>query len=105
MNYADLRTKLLVLGIPVAYRMFPVGDVPELPYILFYKEGSDYFYADNINYHKIDNASIELYTDNKDFELEAKLEKLLESLKLPYVSYESYLEDEKMHEVLYEIQI
>lgn len=105
MNYADLRTSLLVLGIPVAYRMFPVGDAPELPYIIFYKEGSDDFYADNINYHKIDDVSIELYTTNKDFELEAKMEKLLENIKLPYASYESYLDDEKMHEVLYEIQI
>ncbi|MHC5250473.1 hypothetical protein [Enterococcus sp. LJL90] len=106
MTLTELRTLLDSMAIPVRYRAFKVGEVPDLPYILFYVESNEgTLKADNHNYAKIRSVTIELYSEEKDSELEGKLEAVFDSNKIEYDSYESYLNTEDMYEVAYEIVI
>ena len=36
MTLPELKDKLKTLNLPIAYRCFAVGQVPELPYIVYY---------------------------------------------------------------------
>lgn len=103
---ADFHEALkLATGLPVAYHHFKVGQATELPYIVYYSTGNDDFKADNKNYAKFKEINIELYTNKKDEASELKLTSFFDANEIPYNTYESYIEDEKMYEVLYEITI
>lgn len=106
MTFAELREQLETLGYPVQYRTFAEGEAPQLPYIIFYVVDNDgAISADNVTYYNLKNVTIELYSDSKDLDLEEKLEGLLSKLKLSFFSYETYIEKEKMFEVIYHITI
>ena len=105
MEIKDFKTLLSTTGYPVGYYQFPKGRVPKLPYILYYFPNYDDLLADNINYVNIANANIELYTKEKNFDVEAKLEKILNDAGFYYYKSESYLKDEEMYEVLYQIRV
>jgi len=61
--------------------------------------------ADRKNYVKIRQLNIELYTDNKDYEMEVAVETVLEEHNLSYRVEESYLNSERMHMVTYTSEI
>ncbi|MBS7578456.1 MULTISPECIES: hypothetical protein [unclassified Enterococcus] len=106
MTLNELRALLNTIAIPVKYRAFKVGEAPSLPYVLFYVDSNEgTLKADNYNYAKVSNVTIELYSEEKDVELEEKLEAILDSNKIEYDTYESYLNTEDMYEVAYEIII
>ena len=101
----ELKDKLKSLNLPIAYRCFAVGQVPELPYIVYYADEDIAFYADDIVYHEGYAVTIEVYTEKKDVELGKKVKQLLNNNGLPYESYESFLDSENMYLKAYEIEI
>ena len=105
MTYQAFKGILDTIGLQYTYRSFPIGNVPELPYFVFYFPSSDDFGADNINYVRIDNVNIELYTENKDFETEKQVETILTQNGFYFDKSETYIQQEQMYEVLYTIQI
>lgn len=105
MTLPELKDKLKTLDLPIAYRCFAVGQVPELPYIVYYADEDIAFYADDIVYHEGYAVTIEVYTEKKDVELEKKVKQLLNDNGLPYESYESFLDSENMYLKAYEIEI
>lgn len=105
MTLPELKDKLKSLNLPIAYRCFAVGQVPELPYIVYYADEDIAFYADDIVYHEGYAVTIEVYTEKKDMELEKKVKQLLNDNELPYESYESFLNSENMYLKAYEIEI
>ncbi|MDG1567613.1 hypothetical protein [Bacillus cereus] len=102
-------TKILeATGYPVAYSHFtaiPTKPVPTPPYICFLVDGSANLMADNKVYHKINDLNIELYTTRKDLVAEAKLEKVLDDHEIPYDSYGTFIESEKMYQKIYETRL
>ena len=56
-------------------------------------------------YLKRDNYQIELYTEKKDIALEETLEGIFDEHGLVYDKTETYLQSEKLLEVIYEIQL
>lgn len=94
---------LAEVGVPVARNAFLKQQAP--PYIVYVFSHSDNFTADSKVYLKRDNYQIELYTEKKDVALEDKLEGIFDSHGLVYDKTETYLESEKLIEVLYEIQL
>lgn len=92
-------------GLPYAYYQFDKETAKPPPFICFYYPRSSDFLADNINYQKIRQLVIELYTDNKDFILEDNIETGLTESGLVYVKTETYLDDEEMYEVAYEVSV
>lgn len=99
-------TKILEeLGLPFAYDHFAEGESPETPFICYLSPGSDNFAADGKVYYKINEVHIELYTDYKDPELEKRLEDILDGASIFYEKSETWIESEKLYEVLYTFEM
>lgn len=105
MTYQDINNLIDSIGLPYTYYSFPEEQAPSLPYLIFYYPNYNDFGADNINYQIIPQMNIELYSNNKDFELEKRVEDVLTSYDLFFDKSETYITQEQMYEVLYEIQI
>lgn len=105
MTYKDIAEMIESIGLPFTYYSFPIGNVPDLPYIVFYYPNNDDFSADNENYVKAVRLNIELYTKNKDFDTEQTVENVLNAHGLFFTRSEQYLTSESMYEVLYETEI
>ena len=104
MSYEQIATMINSIGLPYAYFSFPENEAPALPYIVYHYPSNEDFGADNTNYVSIDNVSIELYTENKDFTTESTVETVLNANGFYYSKTESYLRTERMYMVLYEVQ-
>ena len=105
MNLMEFKAELEKLDIPIQYRAFSVGQAPELPYLIFYENDSDNVFADNSNWFDVLNVVCELYTDNKDIELETKLQKLFYYNEIEYNSTETFIDSENMYLKAYDVQI
>lgn len=89
----------------VAYRSFPVGNAPELPFICYLETGSNNAFADNRVYKKIKGIEIELYSENKDTVSEERIEDVLDANMIPWEKDEDYIESERMLRVTYRLEI
>lgn len=89
----------------VAYRAFPVGGAPSLPFICFMEMESNNFLADAKVYHKFTEVNIELYSDEKDTVNEAAIETMLDNNLLVWEKTEYFIRDEDMVQVVYGITI
>lgn len=87
--------------IPFAYHHFAEGESPEPPFICYLLPGSNNFSADGKVYYKINGVHIELYTDLKDLAVEQQLEDVLDEHGIFYNKSETWIESEKLYEVLY----
>lgn len=103
MRLEDLAESLEKLGFSVAYSHFAEGHVPKAPYIVVQGMGSDNFSADGIVYHKIEDIDIELYCNKKEPEIEKKIADFLTANKIYYEKQETYIDSEKMIQVIFEI--
>lgn len=105
MNLMEFKAELEQLDIPIQYRSFASGQAPQLPYLIFYENDSDNIFADNQNWFDVLNVVCELYTDNKDIELETKIQKLFYDTEIEYNSTETYIDSENMYLKAYDVQI
>jgi hypothetical protein len=105
MTYAEVNTLIGSFGLPYEYFQFPEGTGQQCPFICFYFTGNADLGADNTNYSLIRNLVIELYTDNKDFDLEKRIEEALNAAGFYYSSAETYISSEKMYMVTYSMQV
>ncbi|QIW56477.1 hypothetical protein GU335_07750 [Pseudolactococcus raffinolactis] len=105
MNLMEFKAELEKLEIPIQYRAFAVGHAPQLPYIIFYENDSDNIFADNQNWFDVLNVVCELYADNKDIELETKLQKLFYYNEIEYNSTETFIDSENMYLKAYDVVI
>lgn len=103
MTIEALDLELRTLDIPVAYRMF--NELTPPPFLVYYFAGNDDLKADDINYAKVSEINIELYTRIKDLEVEAIVENKLKSLNLTWDKSEVWIEAEKVYQIAYEISI
>lgn len=87
--------------IPFAYDHFAEGESPNPPFICYLFPGSNNFAADGKVYFKANEVHIELYTDFKDLTVEQKLEAVLDEHGIFYNKSETWIESEKLYEVLY----
>ena len=88
-------------GVPFAYDHFAEGESPDPPFICYLLPQSDNFSADGKVYYRISEARVELYTDQKDFAAERKLEDALDACGIFYEKSETWIDSEKLYEVLY----
>lgn len=91
--------------IPFAYHHFAEGESPEPPFICYLFPGSNNFSADGKVYYKINGVHIELYTDLKDLAVEQQLEEVLDEHGIFYNKSETWIESEKLYEVLYTFEM
>lgn len=105
MTHKEVATMIASVGKPYAYYQFPDDTGQQPPFICFFYSNNNDVLADDTNYQKIEHLVIELYTDNKDFALEASVEAALNLNGLVYSRDEEYLDSERMFEVVYESDV
>ncbi|MFV0363817.1 MAG: hypothetical protein ACK5LL_12140 [Suipraeoptans sp.] len=101
----ELITILKELNIPYAYDHFAEGESPEPPFICYMLPGSDNFSADGKVFYKINDVRMELYTDFKDLSVEQTLEDVLDAHGIFYNKSETWIDSEKLYEVLYQFEM
>lgn len=97
-----LYSKLEKIGYPIAYDHFAEGECPDPPFVCYYLPNSENFSADNYMYYGATQVRVELYTPRKDFKAESKVEATLKKLVGFYEKSETWIESEKLYEVIYE---
>ena len=101
----ELLQMLDEMGLPFAYHHFAEGESPKPPFICYLLPGSNNFSADGKVYYKINEVHIELYTDLKDLAVEQQLEDVLDEHGIFYNKSETWIESEKLYEVLYTFEM
>lgn len=89
----------------VAYHSFPVDNAPVLPFICFIESNENNFGADGVVYYKAHRIQIELYTKYRDLATEQKIADTLTNNVIFYNMTPIYLEDERCHETIFEIEV
>ena len=105
MTHEEVMQMISEMNIPFAYDHFAEGESPDPPFICFLFPGSENFGADNIVYAAFQNLNIELYTDEKNPEMEAAVEEVLTAHELFWQKSEVWIETEKLYEVLYQMTV
>lgn len=105
MEHKKVKEMIEELGIPYAYDHFAEGESPKPPFVIFYYPRTSNFAADGIAYFKKNVLNVEVYTDEKDIELEERIEAVFERHGLFFVKTEVWIESEKLYEVLYEMEV
>ena len=91
-------------GFPWAYRQWK--EPPPLPYGVYYMAHTNNFAADGIVYSSTTRYILELYTENKQPEIEATLETALTAAGIYWEKTgEDYIETEQMQFTTYEIEV
>ena len=105
MTHTEVATMIANIGLPYAYYEFPDDTEQEPPFVVFYYPQSDDLYADNQNYVGITQLNIELYTDEKDFDLESTVDSVLTGSGLTYTKMETRIDQERMWQILYQMEV
>lgn len=101
MTYKEVADALASAGYPVVYRAWKENEAPELPYICYYYPSMTPETADNTHHAQIYSLNVELYTQNKQFDVEANVDNALLNAGLVFTKEEAFLTDENMYEILY----
>ncbi|WP_237660747.1 hypothetical protein, partial [Streptococcus suis] len=72
-EFADI---LEQAGLPVTYRAYQEGNVPDMPYLVYFESNPIVNSADNKRNHEIKSVVVELAFERKDEDLEERLEEL-----------------------------
>ncbi len=105
MTYDEIVSMLKETNLPIAYDHFAEGESPKPPFLIFLFPRSDNFSADGKVYQKIDELNIELYTNLKQPELEARVETVLDGHEIFYDKSEVWIAEEQLYEVLYSTEV
>lgn len=105
MNYEEINEMMQEMELPFAYHHFAEGESPDPPFLLFLSPGEHTFSADNLMYYSFKQLNIELYADKKSPDIETEIEAVLRSHNIFYAKSETWIESEKLYEVLYEMEV
>lgn len=89
----------------VAFHSFPEKEVPPLPFICFIADDDNNFSADGTVYYSATNFKVELYTKYKDEAVEKKVEQAFKEKGFYYGKESTYLEDERVWMIIYEMEL
>lgn len=92
-------------GIEYRYHHFETEEAITPPFICWLIPGTNNFSADGVAYLNVRKLNIELYTDQKDDNLEKLVEEQIKENGIFWEKSETYIESEKMYEVLYEMEV
>jgi hypothetical protein len=105
MKVNQIADMLAATGYDTTYLQWPEKQVPALPYICYYLPNMEPETADDTHWADINTLNVELYTKNKQFDVEAKVEQALLDAGLVFTKEETFLKDENMYEVLYMTEV
>lgn len=93
-------------GIAAKYYQFENDEeIPERPWLIYYRDTKAPFYADNTVYFSSEVLIVELYCEELDTETEHKVEGIFKSHGLNYQTDYEYIPDEHLYLTIYTIYI
>ena len=106
MKLSDIATIIKGWKMPYAYYEFE-NTAPEPPYVVYFLDESDDFFADNINYQKNRTLYIELYCASKKNSLaqEAVIESSLITNEMPFTKANDYISSERLYVTVYTMEV
>lgn len=105
MTEGEVKKLLEGLGYPVAYHHFDASP-GVTPYIVWYIDDYEEFYADDLLYYCAGNLTIDLYADEAVSEAEGKIEAIINaSAEKPYTKSRGWSEDEKLYITTYKMEV
>lgn len=105
MTITEIDNMIRGFGFPYAYHHFKQGSGQKPPFVVFFYPSINDLYADNINYQRISELDIELYTSNKDFDTEQMIESALTAAGFSFYKEENYIDSEKIWQIAYEMDV
>lgn len=105
MSRERIEEMLAETGVPFSYHHFIQENAVDPPFLVWLNDESANFYADGVVYAVINGIDIELYTDEKNTELEEKIEDIFKKYNVSWEKEEEYIESEQMYEVLYQMEV
>lgn len=102
MTLEELYTLLDGTKIPVSYSSVPLEE-KDRPYICYYQGQDRIMYADGVVYYVRKVITVNLYTDTRDEVTEATVEDALKDIC--YTKSIEFLDDQKLYEITYEIEV
>lgn len=102
MTLAELKTQLETTRLPVSFSSVPLDTVTP-PYVCYFQDSSNNFAADGIVYYSSKVIVVRLYTEKRNEETEALIEDAL--LGIFYSKSISFLDDQKIYEISYQIEV
>ena len=95
MTPKEVADMIAEIGLPYAYYEFPDDTERKPPFVAFMLTDNNDFLADDKNYIEQRTLVIELYTREKDFDLEQTVRNVLNEYDLPFEQESEYLDDER----------
>jgi len=108
MTLQEIATIISGWNLPFAYYEFENADTaPTTPYVVYFLDESDDFYADNVNYQKSRRLYIELYCGSKKQSLntEAVIEQSLTDNEIAYAKENDYISDERLYVTVFTTEV
>ena len=105
MLFQEIDQMIASIGLPYAYYQFPQGTEQAAPFICFFYDLDNDFIADNTNYAKIEQLTIELYQDFWDDETERKVEAAMKEAGMVYTRERVVIVSEKLFETIYTTEV
>lgn len=98
MKLSDFAVILEQARLPVTYRAYQEGNVPDMPYLVYFESIPIINAADNTVNHQIKTVTVELVFERKDEDLEEQLEELWSTHELFFDALEEiYIETERLY--------
>lgn len=105
MTIQKINEMVAKIGLPFNYYEFPEGTSQAPPYVVWFLSGDDDVHADNTNYCDIEQLNIELYTSEKDFDLETQVERVLKEYGLSFHKESARIDSERMQQTSWEMEV
>ena len=105
MTNKEVAEMVAEIGLPYAYYEFPDDTEQVPPFVCFFYPDDDDFMADNENYVNIRRLVVELYSDEKRFDLEDTVKSVLNSHGLTFAREETYISAERMWQVTFDMEV
>lgn len=102
MDRETLYALLSSVGLPLCYKTWLPDDAPPPPRMCYrYMNNDADLKADNVNFVRVSEWALELYTKAKDDEVEAAIERLFMENEIVFSKTEAEISSEGLYEVLY----
>lgn len=103
MTLKEVADLIASFGFSCRYSHF--SETPTPPYVVYYYPSENDVKADNSNYANRRQLFVELFSDKKDFESESTIETALKSAGLSWYKSTDFLNDEKLFQTTYEMEV
>ena len=98
MKLSEFAEILEQAGLPVTYYAYQEGNVPDLPYLVYFESNPIVSAADNTVNHQIKSVVVELAFEKKDEDSEERLEELWSNHDLFFEAQEEiFIETERLY--------